>query len=124
MDFPTRDNNTLDVFITNRPSLINHCYPISGLAIGDHEIVYVESFVKAPMSQCVKRTVYIWIKADFDNLRHNFAHFSSDFLNKYSSHTPLSQLWNEFKSMCEECLKHIPVKPCPTTLKQPWRTPI
>ena len=63
--------------------------------------------------------------ADFDTLRHNFVHFSSNFLNKYSSNTPVSQLWNEFKStgMCEECYKHIPVKPCSTNFKQPWRTP-
>ena len=67
------------------------------------------------MPQSVKHTVYIiWAKADFDTLRHNFAHFHSDFLSKYSSYTPVSQLWNEFKSMCEECLKHIPVKPCST----------
>ena len=88
VDFPTRVNNTLDVFIINRPSLINRCYPISGL--GDHEIVYVESFVEAPMPQSVKRTVYIWAQADFDTLRHSFVHFSSDVLNKYSSHTPVS----------------------------------
>ena len=75
------------------------------------------------MPQSVKCTIYICAKADFDTLRHNFAHFSSDFLNKCSSHTPVSQLWNDFRSMCEECLKHIPVKPCSTNTKQSWHTP-
>ena len=36
VDFPTRVNNILDVFITNRPSLTNCCYPLSG--VSDHEV--------------------------------------------------------------------------------------
>ena len=35
---PTRENNILDIFLTNRPSLINDCHTLSG--ISDHEIVY------------------------------------------------------------------------------------
>ena len=35
----------------------------------------------------------------------------------------MSQLWKEFKSICEEFLKHIPFKPCSTNLKQPWCIP-
>ena len=41
VDLATRDNNILDVFFTNRPCLIRHCYPIAG--ISDHEAVFVES---------------------------------------------------------------------------------
>ena len=66
VDFPTRVNNILDVFITTRPSLINHCNPISGL--DDHEIVYDKSFVKAPMLRSVKHTVYIWAFATSGSL--------------------------------------------------------
>ena len=36
-DFPTRDKNILDVFLTNRPSLIQICKPLPG--VSDHEIV-------------------------------------------------------------------------------------
>ena len=39
--FATRHNNTLDIFLTNRPSLINRCLPIPGLS--DHDAVFVES---------------------------------------------------------------------------------
>ena len=35
VNFPTRANNTLDVFITNRPSLLHSCSSIAG--ISDHE---------------------------------------------------------------------------------------
>ena len=41
VDCPTRDSNILDIFATNRPSLIADCKVIPG--ISDHEAVYVET---------------------------------------------------------------------------------
>jgi len=41
--FPTRGQNTLDIFATNRQSLVTTCKPISG--VSGHEIVDVESRV-------------------------------------------------------------------------------
>ena len=43
--FPTRLQNTLDLFLTNRPSLVNRCTPIPGIA--DHDIVFIESPIRA-----------------------------------------------------------------------------
>ena len=40
VDFPTRGDNTLDIIITNRPSLINRCEGMPGLS--DHDIVYAD----------------------------------------------------------------------------------
>ena len=39
VDFPTRGNNTLDIFISNRSSLLNRCIPCPGLS--DHVAVLV-----------------------------------------------------------------------------------
>ena len=39
VDFPTRGTNTSDIFITNRPSLIDMCIPIDG--ISDHEAIQI-----------------------------------------------------------------------------------
>ena len=36
VDFPTRDNNLLDIFATNRPSLVKFCKPIPG--VSDHDV--------------------------------------------------------------------------------------
>ena len=41
LNFPTRKNNTLDIFCTNRPSLVQRCVPIPGL--NDHDMVLVDS---------------------------------------------------------------------------------
>jgi len=42
--FPTRESNALDVFATNRPTLINKCIPVPGTR--DHDTAYVESHSK------------------------------------------------------------------------------
>ena len=75
IDFPTRGSNILDVFITNRPSLLQNCTPIAG--ISDHEAVYIESLVSITQQQYNKRRLFLWHKADIVltliNV-HNFNH--------------------------------------------------
>ena len=51
--FPTRHEDTLDLFLTNRPFLVNRCVPLPGL--GDHEIVYIDTDISAKLNKPVKR---------------------------------------------------------------------
>jgi hypothetical protein len=48
-----RHENTLDLFLTNRPSVVNRCEPLPGL--GDHEIVYIDTDISAKLNKPVKR---------------------------------------------------------------------
>ena len=48
-----RHENTLDLFLMNRPSLVNRCEPLPGL--GDHEIVYIDTDISAKLNKPVKR---------------------------------------------------------------------
>ena len=57
VDFPTRDNNVLDVFLTNRPSLIQSCKPLTG--VSDHEIVWVDSDVSVKYQRPIKRKIWL-----------------------------------------------------------------
>ena len=50
INFPTRRNNILDIFFTNRPSLIRKCHTLPG--ISDHEIIYLESSMKSKLLKC------------------------------------------------------------------------
>ena len=61
VNFPTRGQNLLDVFFTNRPSLINRCEAIPG--ISDHEIVFVDSNIAISRQKPAKRKIYMWKKA-------------------------------------------------------------
>ena len=51
--FPTRNDNTLDIFATNRPSSVEKCEPLSG--ISDHNIVHVvtKNTEESPLSFCL-----------------------------------------------------------------------
>ena len=102
----SRISNTLDIFKTNRPSLIKQYYPKPG--IGDHEIVYVESYIGTPIQQGHKRKLYNWSKADFETLNLDFIRFSEKFLSDYSADTPII-VEREFKQACKECLQQLPV---------------
>lgn len=50
VDFPTRGENTLDLHLTNRPTLVSKVAPLPG--IGDHDIVYTEANTKPQVSKC------------------------------------------------------------------------
>jgi len=122
INFATRANNTLDVFITNRPLLIHCCNPIAG--ISDYEAIYIESSVTLTHQQSnTKRKSYLWHKADISAINEIITQFTDSFLKKFSLSTPVDILWEEFKLMCFSCLDHVPTKLCGTGTRQPWVTP-
>ena len=56
LKFATRRNNILDIFCTNRPTLLSGCYHIPG--IGDQKVVLVKSLTSAQMGPPVKHNIY------------------------------------------------------------------
>jgi hypothetical protein len=62
VDFPIRNNATLDLFLTNRPSLINRLKPIPG--ISDHEPLFIDSDVQAKLRRSTSHKIFLWQKAD------------------------------------------------------------
>jgi len=65
--FPTRKDATLGLFLTNCPSLVSRCKPLTGL--GDHEIVLVISEISTKRQKPVKRKIHLWKKADLDAMK-------------------------------------------------------
>ena len=121
VDFPTRGQNTLDIFLTNRPSMISSCLPIPG--ISDHEAVLVHSATLIDLPHPTKRKIYMWHKLNTDNLSSHFNNFKNTFLQSFSADTPVEQLWSAFKSNCHVCLDNVvPSKYSSTRFNQPWIT--
>ena len=67
VNFPTRGNNILDIFITSRLSLVHSCSPVAG--ISNHEAVYIESFVSITHQQCTQQKSFLWNKADMVGIK-------------------------------------------------------
>lgn len=55
VDFPTRQNSWLDIFLTNRPTLVDNFSSLP--EIGDHDIVLVVSSVEASSGKPAKRKI-------------------------------------------------------------------
>jgi len=119
---PTRGHNILDLFATNRPSLIKHLNVISG--VSDHEIIKVESSLSAVIVQHKPRKVYLWNRANFTNINESMSTFSNSFVQRHNIDTPIQELWNIFKAQCENTLNSIPTKSLSRShsTKRPWIT--
>ena len=87
--FPTRLENTLDISITNRPTLVSKCTSIPGLS--DHHIVLTDANV-IPLRQKPPK------KADIIGMEEDFQQFSETFTSEFSVDTPINCIWTSFKS--------------------------
>ena len=69
VNFATKAVNTLDLFFTNRPSLVNKCLPLPGLS--DHDIVLVDTNITPARQKPLKRVIYLWKKVNITNMANN-----------------------------------------------------
>ena len=117
---PTRGSNVLDVFMTNRASLIESCTVIDG--ISDHEAVLTKSLIQAGSSPTARRHIYLWSKANFNYIRQSIQSLYEEFVSSSTVTTPVSTLWNRFPEICNHYLNLTPSKWRTTKQNQPWIT--
>ena len=119
VNFPTRINNILDVFCTNRPSLVDRCAPIPGLS--DHDIVLADTNVLPARQKPVKRKIYLWKRADKSSMSEDLKQFTGEFVHANTTETEVNTLWTTFKQKCIESVnKYVPSKYTSTRFNQPW----
>ena len=118
VDFPTREQSILDIFLTNFPSYEYTCQPLPG--ISDHEIVLVKSAVDIKISKPTARKIYLWHKCDMETIRNIATEAATNFLSNHDTNTPIDTLWNGFKKICMACLEKVPSKMVTKRLNQPW----
>ena len=116
---PTRGENILDIFFTNRPSLINKCKIRPGLS--DHDAVYIESSVRPKKIKPVPRKIHLWKKADLDQLKASCLLMVEAFNERFNTTSPVSQMWDFLKhhllDLEDRC---VPSKMTSTKYHQPW----
>ncbi|XP_052224149.1 uncharacterized protein LOC127839803 [Dreissena polymorpha] len=119
VDFPTRGNNTLDLFLTNRPSLIERCKPLPG--ISDHEAVFIQARSTAARLKPSPRKILLWKNANTTEISSAILDFSRDYTSRYTKETNINILWKTFRDFVETSLKtHVPSKMTSTRFNQPW----
>ena len=78
---PTRNNNILDIFATNRPSFTAECKVIPG--ISDHETVHIETQLSVMITCETTRQILQWNKTDYHQINHIMLQYSSKFFTNF-----------------------------------------
>ena len=118
VDKPTRTtstmSNTLDIFLTNTPDMVNRCEIIPG--ISDHDIPLLDVSSQVVLNKKSPHKVSQYHKADFDAIVKTIAHFGTSFCKKYASTEDwdVEEMWESFKQAVLQAMdSDIPTKQCP-----------
>ena len=93
----TRENNNLDLFFTNHPSLVKSCNTIPG--ISDHDMVGVEIELKPHYNRPKRKEIFTYKKQTGKKLETLFRHEAKKLLKKINT---LKEKWQKFKSCINE----------------------
>ena len=118
VEVPTRINNTLDLLLTNKPSLVNRLEVIPG--ISDHDIVFAELEISPCRKKQKLRSIPLYRNADWDSLAAKIDKSVKSVLEQ--EHTESSEdLWGILKQGIKEGIKlYIPHKVRKPKNSQPW----
>ena len=119
MTFSTRLENTMDIFITNRSTLMSKCTSIP--CFSDHNIVLTDTNIILLRQKPPKRLVYLCKKADIYGMDDDLHQFSETFTSEFSVDTPINSLWTSFKTKSLSSIKnHVPSKITSSRYRQSW----
>ena len=121
VNFPTRKDRTLDLFLSNRPSLVNRCESLPGLS--DHDIVYVDSNIIAKRQKPIRRKIYIWKRADLDAMIAGAEEINMEFHEKFDPSSDIEEMWSFLSTSLIGLLDAtVPSKMSSTRFHQAWIT--
>ena len=120
VNFPTRQKSILDLLITNRPSFIENCRPTPGF--GDHQTAVLADVYCHPKRQRpVQRKIYLWNRANLDQMKQDVRQASEQFLENETIDTPINNLWLKFKNIITNAQENnVPCKNSTKRYNQRW----
>ena len=82
---PTRNDATLDLFFTNKPSLIKNITVIPG--ISDHDTVVVDTALTITPNVKLPRKIQQWSKTDWDKVKEEVTTYRDTYFHKARNHS-------------------------------------
>ena len=93
---PTREDNILDLFLLNQPSLVHSTKILLPLGQGDHDIVHHEPKINLGKRKQKQRPIKLFKKTDWDWFRSEMKAYHQTYLENHSS-CDTNTKWTEFK---------------------------
>ena len=94
IDILTREDNILDVFFTNRPSLVNRSTVIHRIS-GDYA-VYIDSNITMTRQKHVKRSIFMRGKPNTQRMKEMCKEPSNSIINEFASKSNINDGWSFF----------------------------
>ena len=119
VNFNTRGDKTLDLFLTNRPALVNRCTCLPG--IGDHDIVFIDTNLKPSRAKPSKRKIYLWKKADVVSMQTKTRDLQRELQDSCWAEMDTESMWEKIKTSITKIMNdHVPTKLTSSRFNQPW----
>ena len=116
VNFSTRGNNTLDLFLTSEPSKVTKIRPSDPLS--DHDLIVADldlCLKKKPNSQ---HLIYNWKKADTNNISREVMDKMTDFTLDEAN---IDKNWENFRNILLEARdKYVPSRKSTSRHNLPW----
>jgi len=117
---PTRLDNVLDLYCTNKPGLVKSNTTIPG--ISDHEIIVTDSNLRPEFQKKTPRKIFKYKEANWETIRKETEAFTKKFLDEMEQHT-VDENWGRIKEHLSQTMEtHIPSKMSTTRYSFPWIT--
>ena len=120
---PTRKDKTLDLLLTNYPSVVDNIETIPPIGEADHDIILCECRTSLRRCKPKPRPILKYSKANWNNINEDLIKTNSEISQKEQYCSDINELWNIFKENLQKSIsKNIPSKLSKAKNKFPWIT--
>ena len=117
INFTTRGSKTLDMFLTSSHGLIDRCKLLPG--VGDHDVILIDTLIKARRVKPTRKTIYLWDKANMEELKSGVTCYVTEFNSP--TFTSTNSMGTSFRDNLRGLLdKHVPHKLTRSRFTNPW----
>ena len=121
IDFLTREQNTLDLLLTDCPSLVTETYSAPGLS--DHHVVVVKHQLKATINKKAVREAPLYHKAKWSDMVDDLTRFSPGYLVTSPRERSIATNWISIKAAIKKAIvDHILHKKASARFNLPYMT--
>ena len=119
---PTREDNILDLFFTNVPTLVQNVNILPG--ISDHNIVFVKVLTSSQRINQPRRKIYLYKKGNFEQIYKDLTNYAKSATDNVYDISTVNDLWLGFKQALTFAMdRHIPSKMFRPSNSLPWFKP-